>query len=502
MKKKYTILILTLLISFAGYAQDLSIQNNPIGLCGTEPVGPIKRYTNTELSSARHTSNNVKYVFNVKAHFIANIVPESEQELKALDLVGALNLYFNSANIFFKYKGYNNINDSSFLDISGNNITTLSNSYGNSNQIDVFICEKINSNVNTAGTTYTWTNSSTGEISKKVIALRYDFLPIFNSLNPTRSDFKYYTSVHEMGHYLGLYHPHQRWKYNASNELIPVRDNVTDCEALEENLDNSQWDILGDFIQDTNPDRVQKQYGLNYYTNNCSIFWGNYQDNSCGNSINQTLFNPSTDNIMAYYHSCRSGFSSNQYDFMRAFIADESDGGFLTSKLNTVESLYQPFEIINVEGDVAYVTDNVAGDGMATVCRGILRRHRFQKGFDYSFSGTTKPDPSSTKKNEIPLIENNTYAFDVTIHQIDNNKKETIEVICTRDLVCKEEAYTGGKKTTTSNLGGGEVTVKILSSQEVSDPDLIKNLEPQKYHIIKKTTESGATFQKTIYKNE
>ena len=36
----------------------------------------------------------------------------------------------------------------------------------------------------------------------------------------------------------------------------------------------------------------------------------------------------------------------------------------------------------------------------------------------------------------------------------------------------------------------------------MSDPNLEDNLESQQYHIIQKTTESGITTQKTIYKTD
>ena len=306
MKKQYLKLVFTfiaLLTLTLGYAQDTLVLMDATGECGTEPAGPVKNYSSVQLNNAKFSYNNTQYVFNVKTHFIDNIVPESEQELKALDLIGALNLYFNSANIYFKYQGYENIDNSNYLNLTGSNISDLIPNMSD-NQIDVFIANTVNNT--SAGVTWTWTWNSTGEIARKVIALRSDYLPTFNTTTPTLPDFSNYTAIHEVGHYLGLNHPHQ-------------------------------------------------------------------------------------------------------HDFMRTFIVDESNGGFLTNQLNTVASLYQPFEAIYVGGEtIISVTDNTAGDGLATVCRNSLKRHRFQKGFDYIFTQTYSPDSSSAQVHEIPLIENNT----------------------------------------------------------------------------------------------
>ena len=88
------------------------------GECGTSAEGPVFRFNSSQLNQARFAVNLEKYVFNVKVHYIANNIPTNEQELKALDLVGALNLYFNQANIYFKYQGYDNISDALYLDIT------------------------------------------------------------------------------------------------------------------------------------------------------------------------------------------------------------------------------------------------------------------------------------------------------------------------------------------------------------------------------------------------
>ena len=52
----------------------------------------------------------------------------------------------------------------------------------------------------------------------------------------------------------------------------------------------------------------------------------------------------------------------------------------------TVESLYEPFEISNVAGNVIVrVEDNPENPETAIVFRNRLVQHRFQQGFNYIF---------------------------------------------------------------------------------------------------------------------
>ena len=76
-------------------------------------------------------------------------------------------------------------------------------------------------------------------------------------------------------------------------------------------------------------------------------------------------------NIMAYYHLCRTGFSTGQRNYMRSFIDANTNGGFLTNQLNDqgINSLYEPFAIVGVGGTQG---------GSSTIA--------YSKGFFKSFS--------------------------------------------------------------------------------------------------------------------
>ncbi|HZW63319.1 MAG TPA: hypothetical protein VFF15_06715 [Flavobacteriaceae bacterium] len=51
------------------------------------------------------------------------------------------------------------------------------------------------------------------------------------------------------------------------------------------------------------------------------------------------------------------------------------------------------------------------------------------------------------------------------------------------------------------NLGSTAYTYYELTEAEINDPNFIDLLENNKYHIIKKETQSGVLYEVTLYKN-
>jgi len=167
-----------------------------------------------------------------------------------------------------------------------------------------------------------------------------------------------------------------------------------------------------------------------------------------------------------------------------------------------VDELYQPFEAYEVgddsENGVISIEDN--GDGTAEVCRTRLKRHRFQRSFNYVFEDTAAPDPSSATTAELPVVDYNTYQFNVRINEVNPELAHSIEVICTRGLICETEAFIGGTIITTEVLGSMNLTIRELNEIQVKDPNLFESLLSEKYHIITKTTAKGAKYQIVIFK--
>lgn len=459
--------------------------------CGTHSPPPKKRdlnLTGAEIgSNPTFATSNTQYVLNVKVHFISNNVPVADQQNKALDIVGSLNVNYNQANIFFKYKGYDNISNPALLDFNAANINPLF-TLSTPDAIHIFISDTFNgqspTSQGTNGICITRMANFGGgfNIYDKFIVIRKDQIPVLNSSNPSSIDFKYYTLAHEMGHYLGLYHTHTQWKM-VGGQLAEAND--AEC-ALEENYDGSQWSTLGDRIQDTNPDRSIRKYmsGSAMYNSNCTIRPQGWQANAtCSTSVNFSLFNPSINNIMAYYNTCRTGFTQGQYTYMRNFITDESvPNRFLNTKMNTVDALYLAFD------------GGYAGGHQGTPPPSSPPR--FQKGFDYEFVGCGQTTPTVMQSYGIHQIPTgHPYLTSIKITQVSTTDTQN----CNYPM---PSSFNGGEVITfDAMLYGGDYEVKKLNSQEIQNENLINTL-PNGHHIIKKYLNDGQVLESNIIKNK
>ena len=477
----------------------------PFG-CGTNFEGqPQIKFTASELASARSTLNPTQYIFNVKIHFINNNVALGNQELSALDMVGSLNYRYNVANIFFKYSGFDNITlQNNYAAIVGGTIDKrnmvgsyfLSTGAGyqtlDSNAINIYVCDRIESNTSVEGICWSYSISSTGQNTLRVIGIIPSKIPVLNNLSPSNTDSGKEVLSHEMGHFFSLYHTHQKWRLNSNNVLIAAADNS--CGTFVENLDGSQATIYGDLLVDTNPDRVN-----NGVYSNCTVYQPGYiNEATCTGPINFAQFNPPLTNIMAYYDFCRTLFSTSQFDRMRAFIANETQpSNFLASKLNTVLSLYQPYLAEPIVGNVASITDDGLPNGLFTVCRYVGGYNYFyQKGFNYTFNRF-----GSTTNNTINQTPNYLDYGTLLISQLSTTYQHNFGAACYRDVkVCQLEAISGGRIFTTNNLGSSILTQTTLTATELENPELINNLPSNTFNIIIKEITTGETKSDIIYK--
>jgi len=455
-------------------------QNNlqiPIDGCVDFPnpdYSPQK--SNYSKSIQKSTQNETQYVFNVYFHVIneddgTREIPIGENEI--MDAVALLNINYNPFNIFFKYIGYNDINDSDWTTVANptafQNLRTyaIDNNYYIEEAFNVFICEEF--------------GSGSG------IAFKPGTMSLIEDEDLLTSALQ-----HEIAHNFLIHHIHQ-----PSNA----------CEY--ENGTNS--DIAGDLVTDTNAAHPIDIDGADNIIGNeddeVVLLNGIYSYNNANNNrtdcINTAYTNVQILNYMASnsYLGIRNSFTNGQGVRMRETIENNLTTIYGNVQ-NTIESLYQPFDVSIIEDAlVISVTDNTPNNGMATVCRNIVTRHRFQKGFDYIFTQTNDSDSSYTDANTLPVIVNAKDQISVKIEQIDNSQQEIIiPVIYSDGQICNEEAYVSGKTLTSHDMGSGQFIIKKLTEQEASDPNLEQSLDSKKYHVIQKTTSTGLTIQKIIYK--
>jgi hypothetical protein len=162
-----------------------------------------------------------------------------------------------------------------------------------------------------------------------------------------------------------------------------------------------------------------------------------------------------------------------------------------------ISVLYQPFQSSRLATGIASTTDN--GNGTATVCRNyVSSNYRFQPGFDYEFPEEDSPNFTAFNTTQTPLIVSPRFNCPVKILQLSNDIGEA-PTVC-RGVYCVEESFLFGKKYSTQILGSMNMTEEDLDAIQVKDPDLYAKLMSQYYHILKKTTTSGAEVQQIIFK--
>lgn len=517
LKEIISSLFLGLIVLFSAQA----IAQEEILKCGTTFEGEPLVFAQNKLAQARAMMNeNEEFVFKVRINYVDGVVADEEKETKALDIVGVLNLYFNDSNFFFKYGGY-----ITRTGLSTTYNSTMSSTYNNlcdDEYIEIFIVNTIPGASGVTNTVFFQQNNAYG----RFIVLRNSSIPLFNTLTPT----SYEVLVHEMGHYFGLHHTWQRWyNFNDGNIAYAPDDECMRNYAtvtyypLNENLDGSQWNLRGDLIQDTEPDRHLIKYkktgsslSLSYNVVNCSLNQNNglastTLSSSCTtpvDTIDLSVFSPNLQNFMAYYahpnnsSNCQYVFTSGQVERMISVI---NFVPFLNNKRIDPIELYIPFR-----SDVVPSTNNTWTEinpdnpDVIRICSWYTRRYKYQKGFNYEFINNNNQVVSTHPVYEAPYVGN----VNLKINQLGD------DVVSLWGLVpdhwfyiphgshCYDAPVTGGRHTKLPVLGGMQMEVTNLNKDQATDPELINNLESGKYHIIEKETETGEKTTQTIYKTE
>ncbi|WP_298397774.1 hypothetical protein [Flavobacterium sp.] len=391
---------------------------------------------------------------------------------EVMNAIRDLNVNFNQFNIFFKYYGFDTINNTTFLNYG--NTTSYGNMISTHNipeAFNIYILNQVGGAAAVAG--YYWPFS------------------IFDDNWFIRP----WTLCHEMGHSFGLLHT-----FFSSGECEHAVRTPTPL-GTPFNLQYNA-DVAGDQIKDTFP-----FLSSTFSDNNCNYTGG--ATDCRGSIINSQTVNgffitgSPSNNFMTTESEdilCNPSFTPEQGIRMRnAFniVPERYD-----SKRNSIQSLYEPFERIKVLGAIKSVVDN--NNGTATVCTYYSERFRFQKGFNYVFPENELPDLVNYNPYDLPDIQLPAFNCPLIIQQLGmQNGQYPIGNALTIDkgYICEIQQIIGGSDTITDDLGGYIFTVEEWDSLKASNPNFYELLESNKYHIIKKETEKGVMIQVVLYKN-
>lgn len=163
-----------------------------------------------------------------------------------------------------------------------------------------------------------------------------------------------------------------------------------------------------------------------------------------------------------------------------------------------VKELYQPFDSQEIAGDIVSVSDK--DDETAIVCRERIRIDRFQKGFNYTFSGLAVYENGEiiNVPNDLTVIGDQTDNYNVRIAQV-GEQVEEVEVICTRGPICSEEEFESGFVFVLGMIGS-PIDIIELNQIQTRNPALYLELLQQYYNVVRRITTTGAVSDKIIYK--
>jgi len=200
-------------------------------------------------------------------------------------------LEFAGGDICFSLDGINNVYYQWLQNVNNNNVQNITGNplnltYGDPDRLDVYIYPTAS---NIAGVA--------GGIPSDYFAIGEQRL-----LN-------WITFSHEIGHCLGLYHTHQG--FNA------------DCSSgNNENIDGSNCTTAGDLICDTPADPLSDPWN----TNNIDTLTCTFVANTLTDCNGDSPYDPLLNNIMSYAGICRSVFTTDQFDVMRAELLSGTTG--------------------------------------------------------------------------------------------------------------------------------------------------------------------------------
>jgi len=409
--------------------------------------------------------------------------PNMDFEKEVLDVVAALNIFYNPFNVYFKFYGIDVI-DNDGLYMMENNGEVLAYAYNN----NILVPEAIN--------VYIAPKTTGGEA--RLFDIRYGM---------SRGMFKWNTgaSIHEVGHCFGLLHTHHSFLG------IPSSTDPT-CERVTRNITDPLYnaDVAGDRVPDTAaaPDFRMEHYwelidegmdpGADWpYTINLYIEDCEYIGSGTDCDGNDYDIEPEdVQNIMSYAPSeCKSVFTVGQaIRVLEAIEIDCYDKIFPAIRSDGFASFYEPYK-------GGYSETGEADPPL------------YQPGFDYAFFSCDCECPLPLDYGETGFTYNSNEQmgtfigkYEADYSSITHPNHTAIDILqlnesqpwrCYDNDNLKPSGGTIIKFN--DNVFNTNITLTIQDSLSINNENLIEELQPGLYNIIEQYND-GSTQENIIFK--
>lgn len=485
--KKIVTLVILLLFAVNNNAQVDNKQNN-----NSQYIGIDNPIANKESPQ--------NYAFNVRFHIVKNTdgtgPTASFGETELMNAMKILNTTFNKYQIYFKYKGFDVIQNTTYM-----RIRSFAGAYGDQNVNNPLFDGLVQYSKTMTSPVYDYNAFnvfivegidmiSSGEINRTSGYGKYKGVDSGYTYNDLLSP----TLPREIGKNLSLLRTFHGSQFYTQE---PGVENALLCEIpnpTNNSITNQANATRGDLVIDT---QACPLYASSQVPTNC--FYTPVSSTNC-NGISYSTLTTVLKNFMSPNSSCRAlganygpgtaQFTNGQKDRMRShiagFINNSSNTHGLYNAKTTVASLFQPYKVIHSNGVIT---------------------HKFQKGFTYSFPNANAPDPSSASTDDLPINSNYTNDYLVVIDEIDTSgmalATQMVLINTPPNIINPNDndPYVSGSITSSKTMGASSYENKTLNEVEVNDPNLENNLPANEYHVITKTKQSGVSEQKIIYKN-
>lgn len=381
-----------------------------------------------------------------------------------MDATAMLNKVFNQFNIFFKWDEFDYINKTYFYDYQENNITqselydyVLDNNLYIPKSLNIYIFNELEPGI----------GGSSGQYN--------NFIPI----RIKSSLLNHHALAHEVGHNYGLSHTFGNYEQGQENTSIA-------CEHVTRDVNDPNFNAFthGDKLIGTNATPYNSGYDGVELDADCNYI-GSAVD--CDYPNNAPYVDPEFKNIMSYTRiDCYNELKASQGAKMRWVIKNLflEDLNFLRDTIHRKE-LYKPYK-----GEYFVAGPLPIDEG------GHLNPPLFQRGFDYEFVDCS----DAGTYNEPSPYDDTSFSYSGVVTSYDSdfqNKIEHINHTAIRILQIDNEqprmCYNNYNRTPSGgtiikfndNVLNTNVTITPQDSTSINNTDLIQDLQPGLYNVIK-----------------